>query len=331
VVTQTVDMRGMTFSPTEVATLALDEIRACCESRHLGITMGWERINQRLKPIRPGNLCTIIAYTSNYKTGLMVNWARRIANEIIDGGAAREDEVVVYVSWEDTVESMGVYDLANDALIDVSEINEGRIDTAAMARLEAAAMRRGALPLWAIGHSGARRKKAQPMTMSMVESALEWIEEQMGRKVTAIFLDYVNLIVPESKAAWGENRRTDIMENTFRARSLALARGCPVIMGAQAGRQTNERAWKLPQKWDAQESSAIEQYSDVMLSTWLPATTEDNDRLEAPNGVVLDVTPNLLILGLLKQKRGPAGGWWPMYVDPARNEIAPMRISDDGL
>ena len=316
----------LTYSPIEIGNLALDEIRSAVETVGRGISTGWHAVDTRLKPLRPEQLTTIIAYTSNYKTGFMTWWARRLALNLAD--AQREKEIVVYVSWEDTVEDMGIYDLAHDTLIDVTEIMEGRIDDAAMKRLELAAFKRGTLPLWIIGNSVARRKAAARMTMTQVEKALAWIELQMGFHPLAIFLDYVNLIAPEKPGAWGDGRRTDIMENTFRARDLALSRGCPVVMGAQAGRQVNERDWKLPQKFDAQESSAIEQYSDVMLSLWLPQTTETKEQLSCPDGSTLDIDEHLMIMGLLKQKKGPAGGWWPMYVDPARNEIEPLAATD---
>jgi len=36
------------------------------------------------------------------------------------------------------------------------------------------------------------------------------------------------------------------------------------------------------------------------------------------------VSDNVLVMGITKQKRGPAGGWWALYVDPATNFIGPM-------
>jgi replicative DNA helicase len=145
-----------------------------------------------------------------------------------------------------------------------------------------------------------------------------------------VFLDYLNLIAPEKASAWSDNRRMDIMELTYRARSLGLDQGCPVVLAVQSKRESNERVWKLPQKWDALEASAIEQYSDTMLSLWLPATTEPITtpplKLKGPDGEPTDIeiTRNLLIMGVNKQKKGPAGGWYALYVDPTRNVIEPL-------
>lgn len=64
-----------------------------------------------------------------------------------------------------------------------------------------------------------------------------------------------------------------------------------------------------------------------MLSLWLPCLTEpDGKELVGPGGerTGIAVSENLLLMGVNKQKRGPAGGWFPLYVDPARNIVGPM-------
>jgi hypothetical protein len=55
----------------------------------------------------------------------------------------------------------------------------------------------------------------------------------------------------------------------------------------------------------------------------MPKATGDR-KVALPEGGMIDNTEHLLILGLVKQKDGPAGGYFKLYVDPARNEIAPM-------
>jgi len=314
------------FEPQRVGELALDEVRKCIAMAGKGVALGWPAIDATIKPLIAGNLCVVQAYTSNYKTGFMMNWARKMARNIVEQDW--QDAVVVYVSWEDTVEEMGIYDLAHATTINASAIQDGKLNDAEVRRLEAAAFKRGALPLWVLGNSLADRREQPRMTLTQVRDALGWIEEQMNRRFVAIFLDYLNLIPPEGAHAFGDNRRTDIMELTYRARDLSFTAGAPVIMGAQSKRESTDRIWKLPQKQDAQESSAIEQYSHTMLSLWRPILTEIPDQpLKGPDGKTMNdlrVTDNLLILGLNKQKRGPAGGWWPLYVDPARNEIAPL-------
>ena len=320
------------FAPQRVGEYALAEVRSCIEWAGKGIRNGWPSIDATIKPLRPGNLCVIHAYTSNYKTGFMWAWARRIAEEI--KAQKQHDLFVAYVSWEDTVEEVGLYDLAHATRIDATEIQDGRLDDGQLKRLETAAFQRGALPVWFIGNSLAERKRQPRLTLSQVRDSLGWVEQHMGFKTAIVFLDYLNMMQPERDGAWKDNRRMDIMELTFQSRDLGLAQGCPVVMGAQSNRVSNTRAWKLPQRWDALESSAIEQYCQLMLSLWRPALTEaeGTDLIGPDNKAVtprLEVTQNLLIMGVNKQKRGEAGRWWPLWVDPAINEIRPMTREAD--
>jgi replicative DNA helicase len=316
------------YAPQEVATLALDEVRACRNPRTHAVSLPLgERIGNIIQPLAPGKLCVIHAYTSNYKTGFATWWARKLARELQAQGDAAH--CVAYVSWEDTVEDMGIFDLAHATRIEMSTIMRG-VDDGQMMALEGAAMKRAALPLWVFGDTVGRGSKRPRMTMSHVEDCLGWLRESMAFAPAAIFLDYLNLIAPEAMGGFGkEGRRTDIMELTYRCRDLGIAHGCPVILLAQSGRQVNERGWKAPQKYDVLESSAVEQFSDTMLSLWMPVTTEPPSigvqYLKDPEGNRTDkiIDEHLLIMTVNKAKRGRAGGWFALRVDPSRNELAP--------
>lgn len=325
------------YTPSQVGEYALAEVRACIEGAGRGVSLGLDTIQTPVVPLRPGNLCVVHAYTSHYKTGFTTNWCRRIAEQLkANAGDNPATKVAVYVSWEDTVEDVGLFDLAHDTAIDITEIHRGRIDDAALKRLEVAAFRRGTLPVWVIGNTHARRKQQARLTLSEVTDALGWVEDKMGFTTEVIALDYLNLIPPERD--WGssskDGRRTDLMEMVFRTRDLGMAQGCPVILNAQSKREVLDRRWKAPETRDAMETSAIEQYCQLMLSLWRPALTEPegSDLLAATGDPVsprIKVTQNLLIMTVNKQKRGPAGGWLPLYVDPARNVIHAMETATE--
>jgi len=319
------------YTPPEVASLALAEIRACRDPQARTISTGWASVDRIIRPLRPGKLMVVHAYTSNYKTGFMTWWARRLARNILETGGENDPGAVVYVSWEDTVEEMGVYDLAHATMINVNVLDDGRVTDEQMRELEGASMRRAALPLFVLGDTLGRGSKRPRMTMRHVENCLGWLREHVAFKPAAIFLDYLNLIAPEKASGWGDdNRRTDIMELTYRCRDLGVAHGCPVVLAAQSKRETNNRDWKAPQKYDVLESSAIEQFADIMISLWYPITSEPLGAavryLKDPDGRVTDlvIDEHLLILSVNKQKKGRAGGWFALHVEPERNELAPM-------
>ena len=139
-----------------------------------------------------------------------------------------------------------------------------------------------------------------------------------------LFLDYLQQMEPEERPNTRNRegtRRMDIFENVYRCKDMALALGCPVILGVQARREVDDRPWKLPQLGDGMESSNIEHTSDKMLSVWMPKTSETvGEPLRGARE--LTVNDNLLLVRICKQKMGPAGQWMALHVDPGRNEIS---------
>jgi replicative DNA helicase len=321
---ETTEARDILYTPSEVGTLVLGAVQERRANPGAGIRLGVADVDRQLQPLRPGELVTVTGRPGNYKSGLMQFWARKVAQELVAAGDA--EGVVVYVTWEMAVEEIGLYDLAAATSLNAAEVAQGRLDDEAMERLQAAAMRRACIPLWLVGHSIERRKKRPRLTMSNVARALTWIEDNMQFRPRIVFLDYLQQMEPERRQGQEVNRRMDIFENVHRCKDMALALGCPVVLGVQAARSTDDRRWKLPQMGDQMESSNIEHTADKMLSVWMPKTSEEIGSWLP--GTELQVSDNLLILGLVKQKMGPAGGWWGLYVDPSRNMIAPMARGD---
>jgi len=319
-----ISQRDIIYTPPEIGNLVLDTINERRKNPGAGIRFGVADVDKKLLPLRPGELITIVGRPSNYKSGLMGYWSRRIADQLVNEDNSKE--VVVFVTWEMAIEEMALYDLAAVTKLNAAEIAQGRIDDDAWESLQKAAMKRSARPLWLVGHSMARRKRRPRLSLTNIAEALMWLEDNMDIRPRAIFLDYLQVIDSDE----GETRRMQVWENVYRCKDMALAMGCPVIVGVQASRSVDERKWKLPSMRDGQETSNIEQASDKMLSVWMPKTSEqENTALQYTyNHKDVLVTENLLVLGLLKQKLGPAGMWWPLYVDPTRNEIGAMQVEE---
>ena len=124
----------------------------------------------------------------------------------------------------------------------------------------------------------------------------------------------------KEQEADGGTRREQMMEAVNLSKDLAVAYGCPVLLGVQASRETLERDDKVPTIQDGQETSNIEQSADVAFGCWYPIKTEKPNA--AINGYA--VTKNLFVLRLLKQKLGPAPETFMTYVDPERRTFAPL-------
>lgn len=311
------------YQPADVGTLVVKAVQERRDNPGAGIRSYIANLDKHLLPLRPGELVTVMGRPSNYKSGFMQFWARQVAE-----GIRKEDglnEMVVFVTWEMAVEEIGLYDLAASAALDASEIYQGRVSDETWERLQVAAMDRAAVPLWIVGHSIERRHRRPDLTLSNVARALQWFDEQ-GHKPRVIFLDYLQQMQSEK----GQDRRMQVFENVRRCKDMALALGCPVVLGVQAGRQVDERAWKMPGMADGLESSSIEHASDKIIGLWYPRITDPIGSIISVGAKSLEVTDNLLLAAIVKQRMGPANKLAVLRVDPARNNIQSMDVRHDG-
>lgn len=76
-------------------------------------------------------------------------------------------------------------------------------------------------------------------------------------------------------------------------------------------------------------TSNLEQSADKLLSVWMPKNDYPTGQRIEYGSDAYTVTDNLLILGLLKQKFGPAPRIFGLYVRPEINEIFMMNRLED--
>lgn len=311
------------FTSTQIATMAVESIKDRASGMTYRLMTGVSTLDRILIPFFPGELVSVLARTSNYKTGFMSFLARQFSGQLLDMDPDwQKREVVFYVSWETSEEELSAYDIASISGLDATRLWRGEISQDEMLRAVDAGLKRAAQPIWHIGHSLARRKQRERLTLPYVHEALMACEDEMGVRVRAIFLDYLQEIDPSE----GDNLREKTMDSIERSKQLARDMGCPVFLGVQAGRQVDERDFKLPQVQDAQESSRLEQASDKLIALWLPrnhlAIGELVPKTDWP------VTANLLILGLRKQRMAESGQILPLAIDFVHNRIEPMDFAE---
>lgn len=316
---------GVVFAPQTISKQAIDTISEQAKNPHLGVISGLPGVDVinggALNRHRPGDLRVVLGYTSNYKTGLMNFTARHTALAIQERGGA-ESKAVITVTWEQSVEEQGIIDLAQLSQIDVTRMLNGEMTNGEWSRLRKAALTRGALPWWLIGHSSSANTRRPRLTLSDVAHALEYIIDVQHVTPELIVLDYLQRMSRDDMR--GDEVRVQFMAIVDRCKDMALAFNVPVLLGTQAGRQIKGRTWRLPQTDDGQETSNLEQSADSLLSVWLP-------KQDYPIGTLLEygteqysVTPNTLMLGILKQKLGKAPKIYELHVKPEINEIYAM-------
>jgi replicative DNA helicase len=286
------------------------------------ILTGIGPLDDVLNPMRPGELVVILGFTRNYKSGLMNYMARYHALQMRE--AKTPNKAVITFTWEQSVEEQGITDIAQLTSLDTGRMMRGQLNDEEWKLLLTGAMRRGTLPWWLVGHSSSINERRPRLDMSEVYEVLEWIVDAQEIQPVMVVLDYLQRIKRER----GETMREQFISIVDKAKDLALAFRCPVILGSQAGRSVvdkKERTWRLPNVNEGQETSNLEQSADKLISVWMPK----NDH---PTGTVLEyantqyrVTDNLLILGIMKQKFGPSPKIIQLEVHPETNDIYPVK------
>ena len=314
-----VDVKGILFTPNDAVEAALRTIEERRSYVGAGVRIGVHDLDEYFLPARPGELITVMGMTSNYKSGLMQYWARHTAGEIVNERLV--DECVVYVTWEQAIEEMVAFDLAFTARLSATDVVQGKVSDAEMERLRAViGPKRAMTPLYLIGHSLSEERKRPRLSLSAVAQAMQMLKSEYGVRPRAIFLDYLQKIEPEE----GEDRRMQVFYAVERCKDMALAMACPVVLGCQANREVYKEANGMPAVDSGLESSNIEHGSDKIVGVWYPIRKYDAGKAIELGTKRLTVTENLLMLKVLKQKIGPAGRTFPLYVDPTINDIHDM-------
>jgi replicative DNA helicase len=316
-----VDISDISYSPQQASSLAIKKLDMLRNDNGGGVKTGILDIDNVVLPFRPGELITVMGYTSHYKSGFM-NWLSKQAIKSIPAGS---DEIVIRVTWEQSVEEDTLSWLAGDANMSITSLARGLVDEAEWKLLLNSSVRRAITPMWIVGHSeieSREKRRARPrMTMTDVGKAIQYIVNEATDtqwRVRMIVLDYLQRIRPD--VGDGDSKREQMMEAVNRAKDAAISFGCPVVLGVQTRRDILDREDKFPRIDDGQETSNIEQSSDKMFGVWYPIKTE-------VEGKIIDgmkVTKNLLMVRLLKQKLGEAPKTFALYVDPEHNLIGSL-------
>lgn len=303
------------FDPSLVSTLTVGSIKAAQDNPDT-LATGIPQMDDHFIMMRPRRVNGILAYTSQGKTSLMNILARNFIPQI------GENEIIVYVTWEDSIEDLSLSFLANTSRIPVQSLFRGKLNTSEWDAMMRAATHRAQTPLWLIGHSEQKEARRPRLTMTDIWAAMEYIVDTRKKKVRAVFLDYLQRINRDDQR--GETRM-QYMAIMDKVKDLALGFDTCVVIGSQVGRDVKERKWKQPQDNDAQETSNFEQTCDGIISLWIPKKTEKlGDCLlekQGVNGQAVFVTDNLMMIQTLKQKKAQAPVLRAVDFYPSTNEI----------
>lgn len=291
------------------------------------LTFGVPEIDKIVRTMGPKRLTTILANPSNFKTGGLAHLARRDALTIMEGrgGRSQDRHYVAMVTAEEDAVTMH-YSLT-DAPFTAEQVEHGEAD---MVEQERHTLQSGRWPYLMISQepttiAGARFDKLPEMTMEQILRELRACEDD-GLYPSSIHVDYLQMLETESRHREMHNAIGHMMRMF---KQLAKTANCPVVLAVQAKREAANRVPPIPEKHDAFYSSVIEHASDVMLSFALPAahpaSTWGSDGTIRYGTKSYAVTrSDLLVIQLLKQRRGIARDRWLVGCDPIYRHIYPL-------
>ena len=321
--------RDAVYTPAEVSSIGVERVRELEKNKHRAMPLDIAELRDYFAPMMGGQLCAVIAQTSNYKTGFMTFWERQLAKHLEKQG--REDEVIVRIDVENQMEDIAFQSLAEFSGQNVGDLARGQVQD--WDRLMEAAIKLGSIMVYRIGSSIARAESMPELYLSNMYRSLRYMrDELLGEKVkiAALFVDYLQAfpIDPETKARKNEaQRRLQVRSDIYRLREASAYFDCPVIVGVQA-KQTLAGApgpnMQIPGIYDGEESSAIAQRCDRIIQLWMPKMTHSVGSTIRHKDMSMEVDENLLFVKVGKQRGGlPSGRVWPCRIDFDSGGIAP--------
>jgi KaiC/GvpD/RAD55 family RecA-like ATPase len=278
------------------------------------VDWGTRTLDSYITPQLPGQFTTILGRPGNAKTSLLIYLAKREAYKIIRQKS--ETKCVVYVSWEEPVESIETM-LQSGVEYTAADVAWRRAD---LKKIKDKAVSRAGLPIVIVGQSMIRDRNTRkpPMTVDRVRDAILALYHEFGYQPTLVIGDHLQEIPVLNK----KDRISEVTEAVYSLADLAVQVYAPLLLSVQASREVDDHGLPIPALNDGQWTSAIEQKSFRMFGILRPVT------IQPKNGTILEeiqinkkayrVDKNLLILRLLKQ-RGyfPPLSTFPLNFDPA--------------
>lgn len=325
------DPKVAVYTPLEVANYGVQAVKDARANTTRGVAISMPEVEDYFAPVLPGQICAVIAQTSNYKSGFFHFIEHAAAQALRDQG--REQEIIVHVSTEECIEEQAFLEFARYADEDAGKLARGDYqDWERLMRAHAQAVQD---PIYRIGDSLARAENMPDLYLSNMIRAVKYLRDELlswKPKIAGLFFDYLQAfpIDPEVRqSAIDAHRRLQVRQDVYRLRQAAQFFDCPVFVAVQA-KQHLEGAnppFMLPGIYDGEETASIAQRFDRIISLWMPKMTYPvGSFVEHPKKIDLSFTveEDMLWLKVCKQRGGlPSGRVWRCRVDFAKNQIKP--------
>lgn len=210
----------------------------------IGLSTGFEHLDDRLNGMRPDDLIIVAGRPSMGKTTFALN--------IVEHNAVRAKEPCIVFSMEMGATQLIEKMTASLGGINLNSLRRGTLTEEEWAKFAAASKLIQNANLFIDDRGG--------LSVAQLRARAHQIKRKAG-KVGLMMVDYVQLM----SAGKAENRTQEITKITGGLKALAKEFKCPVIALSQLSRAVEQRADKRPMMSDLRESGSIEQDADIII------------------------------------------------------------------
>ena len=219
------------------------------DSDVIGVTTGYERLNQITQGFKPGELIIVAARPAVGKTALCLNFAHRIAT--------RAKKAVAIFSLEMSKEQLFNRLVAMDSTVDCKRINSGRITTT-NDKLKVL----NSIKILANSKIYIDDTPSIKLNDIITKSTkLQAHEPDLG----LIIVDYLGLVQIATKGKGPDSRQEEVRRISLALKALARDLKIPVIAVSQLSRAVEKRDSQRPVMSDLRDSGNIEQDADIVI------------------------------------------------------------------
>lgn len=305
---------NLIYNPVDVAALGQEYLRYKQDHKEFGVPFFVKKMRDRVYPLFPGEVMSIIARPGHAKTSVMMFWARQRAKWLHENN--HERRAVIYATWEQSIEELHSFYVAAEQKLSITKMAKGELSDDDWKKIHQATADRISEPLWFIGHSMVRRSGRKPITVETLAEAIEKVRDSgTGFDVDCVYVDYLQRIHPATSMDNPVIAYTGIMDGL---KNLALGFGVPLVVGVQARREVDDLKVQIPEQNHAQWTSNIEQSSDRIISLVRPRKYRKEGEMFGSRKVE---GQNQLLTNVLKQKLGDSNFAEWLSFNPIYNRL----------
>lgn len=250
-----------------------DDVR---KNIHRALRLNIPKICDYLAPVVPGQVVVLLGQSSGGKSMFAEMWYEDHGQQLIKDG--RDNEVPIVVHLEDTIEEVFWQKISNRSGISVQEVAKGEIDdwgkfTVAASKLNDATILHIA---YSLTKPNAERCLSLKFIMQCIKQGMKNLTSLSYKPIVAsLWLDYLQILAENEQAIKGVNdqRRLRVKGDMYEFRGLCQEFKAPGVLLCQAKQTLTWPYTKellIPGLYDAEETSAIGQHADRIISVAMP-------------------------------------------------------------